>query len=85
MLAPIAPHDRVLLNLLFPKPTVCMRVAFHKQDGNHENDETTKTTQIRREKADKEKSHKGICRSNAPEASQGQTRDVPPDLCGNQY
>ena len=41
---------------------------------------------------DKEKSHKGIWRSDAPEASQGQTRDVPgtlgtfgPDLCVNQY
>ena len=44
------------------------------------------------EKTDKEKSHKGIWRSDAPEASQGQTRDVPgtpgtfgPDLCVNQY
>ena len=43
-------------------------------------------------KTDKEKSHKGIWRSDAPEASQGQTRDVPgtpgtfgPDLCVNQY
>ena len=47
---------------------------------------------LRREKTDKEKSHKGIWRSDAPEASQGQTRDVPgtpgtlgPDLCVNQY
>ena len=45
-----------------------------------------------REKTDKEKSHKGIWRSDAPEASQGQTRDVPgtpgtfgPDVCVNQY
>ena len=44
------------------------------------------------EKTDKGKSHKGIWRSDAPEASQGQTRDVPgtpgtfgPDLCVNQY
>ena len=43
-------------------------------------------------KTDKEKSHKGIWRSDAPEASQGQTRDVPgtpgifgADLCVNQY
>ena len=43
-------------------------------------------------KTDKEKSNKGIWRSDAPEASQGQTRDVPgtpgtfgPDLCVNQY
>ena len=43
---------------------------------------------IWREKTDKEKSHKGIWRSDAPEASQVQTRDVPgtpgtfgPDLC----
>ena len=43
-------------------------------------------------KTDKETSHKGIWRSDAPEASQGQTRDVPgtpgtfgPDLCVNQY
>ena len=43
-------------------------------------------------KTDKEKSHKGIWRSDAPEASQGQTQDVPgthgtfgPDLCVNQY
>ena len=44
---------------------------------------------MRREKiTDKEKSHKGIWRSDAPEASQGQNRDVPgtsgtfgPDLC----
>ena len=43
-------------------------------------------------RTDKEKSHKGIWRSDAPEASQGQTRDVPgthgifgPDLCVNQY
>ena len=42
-------------------------------------------------KTDKEKSHKGIWRSDAPEASHGQTRDVPgtpgtfgPDLCVNQ-
>ena len=28
-------------------------------------------------KPDKEKSHKGIWRSDAPEASQGQTRDIP--------
>ena len=47
--------------------------------------------QIRREKTDKEKSHKGTWPSDAPEASQGQTRDVPgtpgtfgPDLCVNQ-
>ena len=43
-------------------------------------------------KTDKGKSHKGIWRSDAPEACQGQTRDVPgtpgtfgPDLCVNQY
>ena len=43
-------------------------------------------------KTDKGKSQKGIWRSDAPEASQGQTRDVPgtpgtfgPDLCVNQY
>ena len=43
-------------------------------------------------KNDKEKSNKGIWRSDALEASQGQTRDVPgtpgtfgPDLCVNQY
>ena len=47
---------------------------------------------MERKKTDKEKSHKGIWRSDAPEASQGQTRDVPgtpgtfgPDLCVNQY
>ena len=40
-------------------------------------------------KTDKEKSHKGIWRSDAPEASQGQTRDVPgtvfffPQRCGS--
>ena len=46
----------------------------------------------RNKKTDKEKSNKGIWRSDAPEASQGQTRDVPgtpgtfgPDLCVNQY
>ena len=46
----------------------------------------------KRKKTDKKKSHKGIWRSDAPEASQGQTRDVPgtpgtfgPDLCVNQY
>ena len=32
---------------------------------------------MERKKTDKEKSHKGIWRSDAPEASQGQTRDVP--------
>ena len=43
-------------------------------------------------KTDNGKSHEGIWRSDAPEASQGQTRDVPgtpgtfgPDLCVNQY
>ena len=47
---------------------------------------------LQREKTDKEKSHKGIWRSDAPEASQAQTRDVPgtpgtfgPDLCVYQY
>ena len=45
-----------------------------------------------KKKTDKEKSHKGIWQSDAPEASQGQTQDVPatpgtfgPDLCVNQY
>ena len=45
-----------------------------------------------REITDKEKSNKGIWRWDAPEASQGQTRDVPgtpgtfgPDLYVNQY
>ena len=47
---------------------------------------------MERTKTDKEKSHTGIWRSDAPEASQGQTRDVPgtpgtfgPYLCVNQY
>ena len=30
---------RALLNLRFAKPMVCMRVAFHKNDGSHEHDE----------------------------------------------
>ena len=30
---------RVFLNLWFGKPMVCVRVAFHESDGNHENDE----------------------------------------------
>ena len=49
-------------------------------------------TKYGEKKTDKEKSHKGIWRSDAPEASQGQTRDVPgtpgtfgPDLCVTQY
>ena len=29
---------RVFLNLWFAKPMVCVRVAFHKNDGNHEDD-----------------------------------------------
>ena len=30
---------RVFLNLWFAKPMVWVRVAFHENDGNHENDE----------------------------------------------
>ena len=30
---------RVFLNLWFAKPTVCVRVAFHESDRNHEHDE----------------------------------------------
>ena len=30
---------RVFLNLWFGKPMLCMRVAIHENDGNHENDE----------------------------------------------
>ena len=30
---------RAFLNLWFAKPMVCLRVAFHENDGNHENDE----------------------------------------------
>ena len=30
---------RVFLNLWFRKPMVWVRVAFHENDGNHENDE----------------------------------------------
>ena len=37
-------------------------------------------TSMERKKTDKEKSHKGIWRSDALEASQGQTRDVPGHL-----
>ena len=29
--------NRVFLNLWFGKPMVCVRVAFHENDGNHEN------------------------------------------------
>ena len=29
----------VLLKLCFAKPIVCMRVALHENDGNHQNDE----------------------------------------------
>ena len=36
-----------------------------------------KEVRVFKEKTDKEKPHKGIWRSDAPEASQGQTRDVP--------
>ena len=36
---------RAFLNLWFGKPMVCVRVAFHENDGNHENDENAKTTQ----------------------------------------
>ena len=36
---------RVFLNLWFSKPMVCVRVAFHENDGNHENAKTTKTIQ----------------------------------------
>ena len=50
------------------------------------------STRIMERKTDKEKSHKGIWRSDAPETFQGQTRDVPgtpgtfgPALCVNQY
>ena len=32
-------RNRVFLNLWFGKPTVCMRVAFHENDGNDESDE----------------------------------------------
>ena len=28
----------VFLNLWFAKPVVCVQVAFHENDGNHEND-----------------------------------------------
>ena len=30
---------RAFLNLWFAKPMVWVRVAFHEDDGNHENDE----------------------------------------------
>ena len=32
----------VFLNLWFAKPRVCMRVAFHKNDGHNNNDENDK-------------------------------------------
>ena len=35
----------VVFHLGIAKPMVCMRVALHENDGNHENDRTTKTTQ----------------------------------------
>ena len=41
----VQPKGRAFLNQWFAKPMVCVRVAFHENDGNHENDETTKTTQ----------------------------------------
>ena len=34
-----AHQNRVFLNLWFPKLMVCLRVTFHENDGNHENDE----------------------------------------------
>ena len=36
---PKAGFVRALLNLWFAKPMVCMRVAFHENDGDRENDE----------------------------------------------
>ena len=39
------PPLRAFLNLWFAKPIVCMRVAFHENDGNHKMTKTTKTTQ----------------------------------------
>ena len=32
-------HSRAFLNLWFAKPMVCMRVAFHENNRNHEHDE----------------------------------------------
>ena len=31
-------------SLMFARPMVCMRAAFHENDGNGENDETTQTS-----------------------------------------
>ena len=39
MCAPLLQTKEVFSNLLFAKPMVCMRVAFHENDGNPENDE----------------------------------------------
>ena len=35
----VGANCRVFLNLWFAKPMVWVRVAFHANDGNHENDE----------------------------------------------
>ena len=32
-----------VVRVWFANRVVCMRVAFHENDGNHENDETTQT------------------------------------------
>ena len=37
----LLPFWQAFLNLLFAKPMVCTRVAFHENDRNHENNETT--------------------------------------------
>ena len=34
--------NRAFLNLWFARPMVCVRVAFHENDGNHENDDNDK-------------------------------------------
>ena len=38
------PFSTISNYLWFAKPMVCMRVTFHENDRNNENDETTKTT-----------------------------------------
>ena len=40
------PDFRAFLSLWFAKPMVCMRVAFHENDGNRENDEDNSLRQL---------------------------------------
>ena len=42
--------DRVFLNLWFAKSMVCVRVAFHENDVNHENAENDKETRTAKNK-----------------------------------